>query len=556
MFTYIHGYHPACWRGLVQRGLIDDTSGVKLAQCCFHAAADCFNAVAAPGGELHGIVKEANRAFYVDRLQGGVFFHGYTFDKRLVALYQAMLGDTFYGFQMHEWMSNISSDWSRLAEAGCIGKSAGEITRAILEKYPYAFPFLEAHSAEEYSRLERPETPKALVEQATALFAKRQGECDGLLLPADSYFMAPRIELALGARRLMPEVGAQIPDTRVQFAYTRGMARAKGIPWGAYYEPWGGDPFGTCNYKRDGGNEWNLPDDGSFPFDQHGESGGSSRSLQARIHRYAFMSGAGFVSEEWGLCNTFYDWEDFELSPYGRVKKDFIDFTRRMPEIKPYNPVALTLPRDLEVLEIGHSPNRYLNFPADPQTADTLKKVWENLGAIFQNPNAGRAEGRIMQNSGFPDAFDILHADDEAAAGKYKHAVDLTGSIAGLGETVDRLMPCRVTGNVHWLVSQTDKEWLISIFNNNGVLRSVEKGETLDDTAGVSAEMVLKNGGELKWLDGSRQATQNDGVWRVALPAGGWFIASFPKDGGQNAGGLFSHIPHFALHNAGGVAQK
>ncbi len=533
MFTYIHGYNSIYWKGLIKRGLVDNTSGVKITQCVFNHESDCFNVIANTGSELYEIIRESNRTFYVDRLLGGVFFHGYKFDKRIIAMYKNMLNDKFLGFQMHEWISNLNSDWYRLTEANCIGGSAEVITKAILEKYPYKFPFLETHSAEEFSRLKKPDNAKELIIQAKLNFEKRQGECDGLLLPADSYFMAPKVEIALGAKQLMPEVGAQIPNTRIQLAYTRGMASTNGITWGIYYEPWGGEPFGSCNYKRDGMNEWNISNNGDFAFGQYGENGGSSRSLQKRIHRYAFMSGASYISEEWGVCNTFYDWIDFDLSPYGRVKKEFLDFINKMPQPIPFNPIALVLPNDLEVFDISYSheyPNKYLNMTVDPYMSDKLKKIWHNLNIIFQNStDALYKEDRIMQNSKYPDIFDIIHADDKSAMYKYDHIIDLTGDIADLENKVNDLLPCHVEGNVHWLISQTDTEWIISIFNNSGVSRTVEKGDVYDETASTVAKISLKNNKSLKHLDGSEKITKKGGGYDVELSAGDWIIASFCK---------------------------
>lgn len=41
------------------------------------------------------------------------------------------------------------------------------------------------------------------------------------------------------------------------------------------------------------------------------KTAGSSMSLLRRIFYYAFLAGAKFLAEEWGACNTFYDWNDF-----------------------------------------------------------------------------------------------------------------------------------------------------------------------------------------------------------------------------------------------------
>ena len=91
MLRFLHGYIPEMWPGLVRRGLIDDTSGIK-----FHQVMDTpdplrFNHLAKEGGELYGIIRECNRPFYLDRLQGGWWFYEYDFDMRLLNAYREQL---------------------------------------------------------------------------------------------------------------------------------------------------------------------------------------------------------------------------------------------------------------------------------------------------------------------------------------------------------------------------------------------------------------------------------------------------------------------------------
>ena len=57
----------------------------------------------------------------------------------------------------------------------------------------------------------------------------------------------------------------------------------------------------------------------------HGKNGGSSRLLQERIYYHSLLSGADYMAEEWGLNCSYTAMEDFTLSDYGRVKKDFIN---------------------------------------------------------------------------------------------------------------------------------------------------------------------------------------------------------------------------------------
>lgn len=38
----------------------------------------------------------------------------------------------------------------------------------------------------------------------------------------------------------------------------------------------------------------------------------------------------GTKSEEWVMCNTFYNWKDFELTPYGKIKLDFLNIIKKV----------------------------------------------------------------------------------------------------------------------------------------------------------------------------------------------------------------------------------
>ena len=161
--------------------------------------------------------------------------------------------------------------------------------------------FLESATAAEYAAWKQPQSVEEAMAQYSELFTRRQKQFWGLLLPADSYFMAVRHELAGGAKALMPEIGGQIVLERWQIALTRGMAKVSGIPWGTYYEPWGGVPFGCCYYKTDFINEWGVIHRKSGLFGgEFAPNSGSSRALQKRIYFHSLLSGAQFMSERMG----------------------------------------------------------------------------------------------------------------------------------------------------------------------------------------------------------------------------------------------------------------
>lgn len=542
MFTYFHCYMPETWDAQLKAGFIDKTSGIRFAQSLMLSEGRKFNNLAKRDGILWNIIKENKYSLYIDRLQGGCYYEGYDFNMTLVEDYKNLLGHKFMGFQMHEWLSNYRSDLKKLGDAACEDWSEQGIKDAIFRSFPYPHLFLEAHSAREMAENGRPEGWQTFFCHGEKLFKKRQDYTGGMLLPCDSAYMAPKLEISLGARALMPEVGAQIRDTRVQLAYTRGMARAAKIPFGVYYEPWGGRPFSACCYHSEGKNEWGIGTNTDFPFETMGENGGSSRSLQRRIHLYSYLSGAEFISEEWGMCNTFYDWNDFELTPYGRVKLEFLDFCKKIPFVgRHFTPIAIVLPRDLQVLEnIHEKKDLHFDYPVEKEKAKSLRLVREGICSLLSLASDMEGdETKIMINSPIPDAFDIVHEDCTDALKNYEYLVDLSGSsdfskkhrnicsVQEAPELLKSLMPCSVRGAVHWFVNRIEGAWLLVIFNHSGVERSVEKGERYLFDCAETVKVSVKSGAELKKLAGDGKLRAEQGEYSVDLPAGGWVLAAF-----------------------------
>lgn len=558
MLRFLHGYLEESWPGLVRRGLIDDTSGVKFHQNYDTPDGQRFNRLAQKEGRLYQIVRECARPFYLDRLQGGWWFFTYPFDRQLLREYLDLSGEWMLGLQMHEWASNMQNDWRRIQKGlpdGDERLTAADIRRITTENCHIPGvrrPFLESASAEEYARMKLPRSAEEAIGQYKALFQLRQQQYMGLLLPTDSYFMAIRYELACGARALMPEVGAQIPLARWQVALTRGMARAAGIFWGTYYEPWGGDPFGCCYYKRDFVNEWNVPSSYSGLFAGFLPGGGSSRALQKRIYLHSLLSGADFVSEEWGNANTFYDWQDFELTPYGQVKKEFIDFLslhRNLGDV--VVPVALVLPKVFEVFDLAYLSQQgdsWLGYPlADPKQRKQFNQIRTVLRILLGDAERRCGnEGHVIGNSAYGDVFDIVYEDiAETALQKYDILIDLSltpaltakyPQLAGkvicsqdiaameqvLQTALSRLLPCRVTGALSWILNRTEGGWVLGLLNNEGVDRSQKHGEVFRPEADIIARIEAP-ACRLDVLWGPRDClsdTGNGAAWHCAVPAG------------------------------------
>ncbi|NMP38481.1 MAG: hypothetical protein GX051_10270 [Clostridiales bacterium] len=539
-FIFFHGYDEPLWDGFLKRGLIDKNAGVRFCQNILLGSGKKFNAFAAKGGRLFRLIHDNDMPWYIDRLQGGVYIDNYNYDMALID----SLGGKFYGFQMHEWVSNMRSDYSKLSELPASDWNEEAIKEEILKRYPSENLFLEAATAKEYERcFSAPETFEELLENAQRLFAMRNAYTGERLLPCDSVMMATNLEFKMGARRVMPEIGAQTPGANVQLSYARGMAKAYSGSFGAYYEPWGGEPFSACNYHFEGKNEWNIVK-GSFVFDTCGPEGGSSRSLQKRLFLYAYLSGAKFISEEWGVYNTFLECEDFTLSDYGEVKRDFLSFVKKYPAGEFFAPMAVVLPEDMDVLENEVCSEWFGEMKSSDASKEKKRKcVKEGIAALMLDSESkyGNETGTLV-NSCVPDAFDIIHADCEGVFGNYEYLVDLTGdssfsekhrnavSPQQAKQLILQLMPCRVSGEVHWFVNKLDDGFYLTLFNNDGVDKSVAHGERFLPEATRTAIIELNSSSQLTRLEGCADITKGGNKYFVTMKAGEVFFAKVSRN--------------------------
>lgn len=532
MFQFIHGYLPGVWEAQVRAGLVGENDGIRFCQNIMLRDELKFNRLAAKESELYRILSERKCPFYIDRLQGGVYIDEYPYDEELLAAYKEMLGENFWGFQMHEWMSNYRHDACvKLGDLSEENWTKEEIEADIRRQYPFPYLMLESMTAKEMADSGKPRTVADFYKNITDIYKKRLQT--GELIPADSGFLAYAFEIASGARRLMPEVGAQTPDARVQICYARGMTKKEGRSFGVYYEPWGGDPLSACCYHTEGKNEWGIGESADFPFETQGPNGGSSRSLQRRIFLYAYLSGASFISEEWGLCNVFYDWHDYKLSPYGEVKKEFVDFTRKYTDIgDALTPIAVVLPKDLMVLDNLYEDEVYCGFPVK---SEELARVKRGVREIFAAslPMCG-TETTCLKNSAIPDAVDLLNAGEERF-GAYKYLVDLTcdpafpSQNANLCEMVDipqilrGELPCYVEGNAHWLVNECKSGgYYLTVFNHSGIERTVAGGERELPEGESTLALTVKGTLVPTLCEGNGRLSNTGGAYAVTIPAGGW----------------------------------
>lgn len=541
-FVYFHCYGEDLWRGYEKNGLLRENFGIRCMQSIYLSEDRLFNSILKKGGELYNYIKEKKCFLYVDRLQGGTVIQEYEYDEELIREYREMLGDRFLGFQMHEWLTNYKNDVDmKLAELSEEQWTEENIKRMIFEKYPYPYLLLEAMTAKEHAEAGKPKSWQQFYDNMTAIYRKRAEKFP--LLPCSSWFMMFPFEAENGATAIMPEIGAQARHMRLQMCFARGVCKAYGIRLGAYYEPWGGIPFGACSYNNVPQNEWGCERSEGSLAGKGGENYGSSRSLQWRAHLYAYLSGAEFISEEWGGYNTFKDMETFELSEYGLVKKRFLDFVDKYPDIgEKVSPIAAVISNLLPCFTVeGYATGgdeTMFGYPMDEELMAINKAAKDGARRIFQDRvDMLGTEPKVLINSHIPDAVDMLNEGDGHALKAYQYLVDITGEADfkdrydnvitpdEVEEKLHELLPCRVDGGFHYLLNEAEDGYYLSVFNHSGIVRTVETGELVLPEATKTATITIKDGKCLLPLEGNTDVRLENGKYFVNLKGGEWLFA-------------------------------
>ena len=538
-FTYFHCYGEELWKGYEKNGLLRDNFGIRCTQGVDVPEDQLFNSILKKGGKLYNYIKENKCPLYIDRLQGGYYIQEYEYDEELLREYREMLGDRFLGFQMHEWLSNYKSDVdSHLKELPGEAWTEENIKDLIAKKFPYPHLFLEAMTAKEHAEAGKPSTWREFYDNMTAIYKKRAEKFP--LIPCDSWYMMFPFEAENGAKAIMPEIGAQARYMRLQICFARGVCRAYGVKLGAYYESWGGVPFGECNYNSSQENEWGIDRSEGSLCGTGTENHGSSRSLQWRAHLYAYLSGAEFISEEWGGYNTFKNMETYELSEYGLVKKRFLDFVDKYPDIgEKVAPIAAVISNRLPCYSLIKTDIEELfGYPLEEELLAVNVAARNGVERIFTNSvDMLGTEPKVLINSHIPDAVDMLNEGDGKALRSYQYLVDITGEADfknryenvitpdEVEEKLYELLPCRVDGGFHWLLNEAENGYYLSIFNQSGIVRTVEAGDSVLPEATKTARITLKDGKTLLPLEGNTEVGFENGTYFVELKGGDWLFA-------------------------------
>lgn len=554
---FIHTYTEQAFPALIRSGLWRDGDGLKLMHKPGFLPPYDFNTACARGSSLELLLRKLRCPFYVDRLQGGLgYTRNYPFSRDLISYYRELLGDGFLGFQMHEWASNFRSDQLRIEALYRdlnvdINDSAA--LRDIWDKIKKGTRslFLEAYSPDDWAELKYSDDLNGFFNDCDRLYALRKSQTEGLLFPADSYYMAPKTGIRYGAKLLLPEAGWQIPNLRIQTAYTRGMANAAGIPWGIYWECWQNtkDAGFTIPYAlRKGQDEWledllHKANGHEHPFERR-ENGGCSLSLMERAWRYAYFCGASVIAEEYGVCNTFRDLSSAELSPYGQTKRDFLRFIENFTAVgKSFRPFAVVLPKDLPMIDIRLS-EQWFDRPSIEDdklfTKERIKDINDILNRIFGENGKNGNYSHVLKCGGFPDVFDIIHADAPSVS-EYDYLIDLTGdpdfskrrencvSVSDIDKLLEKILPAQISGGLHTAYNRTGNGWLVLCMNNDGILHDDFQPDVFLPEATVHTGIqqnrtnlsIFKTGGS-----GTLYASGNE--YAVTLRAGEWLLLAVP----------------------------
>ena len=430
--------------------------------------------------------QNSGRLYYFDRITGGMPYQSL---DGITDLADTLKGDpNFLGFQVHEWGNSPLHDYDR-------------IHRLILDKghsfdkkhfAPFegrvASPYFSGGDYGVYHDLfEELESLSDVERYLERYFKKLLQRTSGQVMSVTGYGQLHHAALRLGAKNVMPEIGNQVPLSALQIAFARGAAREFGKPFGVYYEPWGGSPMGcVCA----------LPFSPWFPSHPElkkrmdgyriGPEFGSSRSLQRRLLYFSWLSGAAFYGEEWGAENYFADWQEYPLTEYGKIIKEFDAANRRFARPKPVVPAALVMPPDTFGVDIryvaGYSEKVWRIAPCDPfhtQLRSFARQLYATqpvrAGADSHNltPSpwigcfdvlSSDATGEILEGYSLLVYFDANQAARALAASKQVLVYESTQKSAEeCGERLDSLLAYRVEGRVGCAHARSGGSYLLGI---------------------------------------------------------------------------------------------
>ena len=542
--VFLQFARPEFRAGLQQHGMLGD-AGFRLHHTGYRP--ESFGAVWRDS-ELLRTAQQSGRPYYLDRIMGGMPFQSLDGIAEFIAVVKD--DPNFLGFQVHEWGNSPIHDYRRIQEHILdVGKPLNAESFAALEGRTES-PYFSGGDYGVYSTVYRPiESQKDAETYLEAYFREFNRLTQGMVLSVTGYGQLHHAALRLGARNVMAEIGNQVPLTAFQIACLRGAARQYGKPFGTYYEPWGGQPFG-CVRATDFSPWW--PDDPKLKEKMDGyrigPEYGSSRSLQRRLMYFAWISGSSWWSEEWGAENYFTNWEDYPLTPYAQVTREFQRVTAGLPGVEPVVPAAVVLPSGTFGLDIrviaGDTDKAWQITPADE-----LHFAMRRFAKAFfaPQPRKGGTDAYNLTPSPWIGCFDVFDADvsvpmldryacavyfDQAQAATSVHPspIFFDDSEEAKSRTLAALqsaLPYRVEGRVGVAQARCGNRYLLGLFNNLGITKT-DQGESADpDATQVVTVRGVTEGTAVLVGEAFLEDVAPDSV-ALRLPAGEVVVASFP----------------------------
>lgn len=502
------------------------------------------------GSEVLAEARASGLPYYFDRITGGMPFQ--SLDGIEAIANQLRDDPRFLGFQAHEWGNSPIHDYER-------------VHRLLLDK---GLPFDQEHFAQYAGRVTSPyfsggdySVYREVIEPLNSLedverYLERYlqqliAQTSGQIMSVVGYCQIHHTALRLGAKNIMAEIGNQVPLTALQIAFARGAARQFGKPFGAYYESWGGSPFG-CSCALDFSPWFPTSKESKKEMDGYniGPKFGSSRSLQRRLLFYAWLSGTSYWSEEWGAENYFSNWEDYPLTEYGRIVQDFLAVSTEYPKPQPVVPAALIMPPDTFGVDIRYVSAK-MNKVYHSFEANTFHEQLRAFaaGVFATQPQRAGGDAHNLTPSPWIGCFDVL--SDEAPADllhKYglliyfdpkqaEQSPALTervqvfqgqkGDVESCLQSLERLLPYRVEGRVGCAHAHASGRYLLGVFNNLGVTKTAT-GETTDPNARQTTTIRGRCEGVRFVVGGEYVVHIQRREIELSIPSGKLAVLSFP----------------------------
>ena len=511
------------------------------------------------GGKWHGspelaAARASGLPYYMDRLSGGMPFQSL---EGLPAIAADLAGDPhFMGFQVHE-LGNAPLADHRQIRSLITGRGLA-VTEASFKPYlgRISRPYFGGGDHTIYAGLHRPLESLADIDAFLTGYMERMlALTRGRVMAVNGYIQLYHRALALGAANVMAEIGNQVPLTAFQIACARGAARAFGKPFGVYYEPWGGRPFGAACAL--GWSPWfkgsSLSKDqwSTIGF-RFGDQLGSGQSLHLRLLLYAWLAGAGYIAEEWGTENTFGDWDEYPLTDYGRVTEAFVRTIAGRGRLRPLVPAAIVLPPGTGGIDIQFLAQRrgllHGLVPAD-RPHELLARLTADLFGM-RRTRYGPDDFNLTP-SPWVNCLDVVPAEaPPERLGAYAVLVCLDarqarglpvgrapvmiydGSFAAalrLRECFGECLPLKITGEVAAAQARADDGSLwLGVFNVLGVTKTAE-GEQFDLTMARQARITGNLGGLDVFLGAGLIDERGPDSLALHLPPGSSFLARLPN---------------------------